>query len=484
MRILFAASEMTPFCKTGGLADVAGALPPVLAGLGHIVAAVIPGYYEIGQKLFDFVKTGERVDVPVGDKHIPLEISSVTRDGVTVLLLENDEFFGRPGLYGDENGDYPDNAVRFILYSRGVIETARLLGLKPDVVHAHDWQAGLVPAYLSLVYAGDPLFSGTATLFTVHNLGYQGLFPLETFPLTGLPPEALDWRKAEYWGKVSFLKAGIVYADAVSTVSGAYADEITREPLGFGMHGVFSGRMGDLYGIVNGIDIREWDPSADKVLPARFAVGDMQGKKACRKALLDACGFTAKAGVPVFGMVTRLDDQKGLDILEAAVGRLVSMDIRLVILGTGTRRHHEAVNELASRYPDRIKAFLTFDNTKAHLIYAGSDAFLMPSRYEPCGLGQLIAMRYGTLPVVHATGGLKDTVRDMDAHPYGGDGFVFDDHTPEALANAAGRAVAAFREKGKRRWNTAVKRVMRRDFSWRGSAEKYVDLYHKLRNRT
>jgi len=482
MILLFAASEMAPFCKTGGLADVMGSLPPVLAETGHDVTVMLPGYSVIDRGRYGFAPAGG-LEVPVGAETKPLALHSAVWKGVAVYLLENAEYFSRGGLYGDSGGDYPDNAERFVFYARGVVETARRLKLEPDVVHAHDWQAGLVMPYLAVVYTKDPLFRDTATLFTVHNLGYQGIFPMESFPLTGLPEDVLHWTKMEYWGKISFLKGGVVYADAVSTVSEAYADEITREPLGFGMHGVFAGRRESLFGIVNGIDQAAWNPATDEAIPANYSADDPGGKKQCREALLETCGFTAGENVPLFGMVTRLDDQKGLDILEAAAGRLVAMDLRLVVLGTGSAEHHEAVSELEARHPGRIQAFLRFDNDLARLIYAGSDAFLMPSRYEPCGLGQLIAMRYGTLPVVHATGGLRDTVRDIDENPDDGDGFVFREYSPEALADAAARAVRAFREPGRPRWNRAVERVMRRDFSWRRSAERYVSLYERLRNR-
>ena len=482
MTIIFSASEMVPFCKTGGLADVVGALPPVLAEKGHDVRVMIPGYTTIDKKPYGFRPLFTDMTISVGTENAPLTVSTATWNGVTICLLENEMYFCRAGLYGDKDGDYRDNAERFVFYARSVMETMRRMGLSPDIVHCHDWQAGLVPAYLATVYADEPLFYHTATLFTVHNLGYQGLFPMAAFDLTGLPVSALDWRRMEYWGKVSFLKAGFVYAGAISTVSESYADEITREPLGFGMHGVFAERRDSLHGIVNGIDQDEWNPATDTVIPASYGPGRMQGKAACRASLLARCGFKGGNSDPVIGMVTRLDDQKGLDILEEAVGKIAALNIRLAILGTGTQKHHDTMTALSKRYSDRISVFLRFDNDMARLIYAGSDAFLMPSRYEPCGLGQLIAMRYGTLPIVHATGGLRDTVQDLDDHPDDGDGFVFGEYSADALAGAVTRAVKAFREKGKRRWNAAVLRVMKRDFSWGASADRYVALYESLGN--
>ncbi len=483
MKILFTASEMVPFCKTGGLADVIGALPPVLAGMGHEVSVMLPGYSTIDRERYGFKERKEVFRVPVGLGTQPLSISSTLWKGVTIHLLENDMFLNRNGLYGNEEGDYTDNGRRFVFFSRGVIEAARHLGLKPSVIHAHDWQTGMVMPYLATVYANDPWFKATATLLTIHNLGYQGIFPQHVFSLTDISREEFNWKKMEYWDNVSFLKSGIAYADAVSTVSEKYAEEITMEPLGFGMHGILAERRYDLYGILNGIDQNEWNPSTDKSIPAMYSITDMKGKKVCRKALLDTCGLKAKANIPVIGMVTRLDDQKGLDIIEEAMGRLASMDIRMVILGKGNAEHHEKMRELAARYTDHLHVVIGFDNKMARRIYAGSDVFMMPSKYEPCGLGQLIAMKYGTLPVVHATGGLADTVCDIDVNPKDGNGFSFDQYSSDALVETMARAVKVFRVPGRALWKKAVRHAMAEDFSWKGAAEKYVEIYDKIGNR-
>ena len=483
MTILFAASEMVPFCKTGGLADVIGALPLELAEMGHDISVMLPGYSVIERENCEFTEITHTIEIFVGWESKPLVVSSGHSNGVTVYLLENDEYFDREGLYGDERGDYKDNGSRFVFYSRGVVKAIKALGIKPDVVHAHDWQAGLVMAYLSTVYAEDPWFKSTASLFTIHNLGYQGIFPQHVFSFTDISREEFNWKKMEYWGNVSFLKSGIVYADAVSTVSEKYADEITMEPLGFGMHGVLAERRYDLYGILNGIDQNEWNPSIDKSIPAMYSITDMKGKKVCRKALLDTCGLKAKANIPVIGMVTRLDDQKGLDIIEEAMGRLASMDIRMVILGKGNAEHHEKMRELAARYTDHLHVVIGFDNKMARRIYAGSDVFMMPSKYEPCGLGQLIAMKYGTLPVVHATGGLADTVCDIDVNLKDGNGFSFDQYSSDALVKTVARAVKVFRVPGRALWKKAVRHAMAEDFSWKRASEKYVELYNKIGNR-
>ena len=483
MKILFAASEMVPFCKTGGLADVIGALPPVLADMGHDVAVMLPGYSVIDRKRYGFRKKTRRIDIKIGREIKPLVVSTAQWKGLVVHLLENEEYFGRKkGLYGDAGADYSDNGYRFAFFSRGVLETAKRLRFKPDIVHTHDWQAGLVNTYLAANYAKDPWFKGTATLFTIHNLGYQGVFPVEVFSITGLPREEFHWTKLEYFGEVSFIKGGIVYADAVSTVSETYANEITGESMGFGLHGALAERRGDLYGIVNGIDENLWNPEKDRYIPAVYSAGDIKGKKVCRKALLDACDLKAGVYIPVIGMVSRLDAQKGLDILEDAISRLMAMDIRMVILGTGAEEHQEKMRILTERYPESLHVTIGFDNDLAKLIYAGSDAFLMPSKYEPCGLGQLIAMKYGTLPIVHSTGGLADTVRDIDIHPSDGNGFAFDKYSSDALVGTVARAVITFRKKGRRLWRKTVKRAMNSDFSWKKSAEKYIDLFKQIGN--
>ena len=324
------------------------------------------------------------------------------------------------------------------------------------------------------------MFRHARTLFTIHNLGYQGVFPPWVFGLSGIPETEFHWRKMEYYGNVSFLKSGIVYADAVSTVSRTYAREITAEPLGFGLQGVLAERSRDLYGILNGIDPDEWNPETDATLPARYCPARLSGKKACRAALLDAFGTAAKRNVPVFGMVTRLDRQKGFDILREAMGEILALELRLLVLGTGTREHCDALEMLAAKFPERMRIMLKFDPAVAKLVYAGSDAFLMPSRYEPCGLGQMIALRYGALPVVHATGGLADTVVDLSRDPANGNGFAFDMYSADALFDAVKRAASAFRESGRSRWRAAVKRGMRTDFSWRRSAMEYAALYETV----
>ena len=483
MVILFAAAEMEPFCKTGDLAEVIGALPTALAELGHEVTVMIPGYSLIDRERFGFTKPGVWLQIPVGREQKTLAVSSLEWKGINVYLLENDEYFHRGDIYGKGTSDYSDNGLRFMFYSRGVIETAKALDIKPDVVHAHDWTAALVVTYLKTVYADDPFFSDTATLFTVHRLQHQGIFHESVFWLSGLPRELFHRSKMEHFGNVSFIKGGIAYADAVSTVSETYAKEITTEELGFGLHELFSERKDSLYGIVDGIDPAASDPETDTHLLAHFSAEDLSGKSLCREHLLKSCGLKADSSVPIFGMVSRLDDRKGIHLLEEAVDGLIDLNLILVILGTDTKEHQELMIQFASRHPRNIRAMLRFDTLMAHFIYAGSDVFLMPSKYEPCGLSQHIAMRYGTLPLVRATGGLADTVRDLDEDPKNGNGFSFSEYSAEALIEAASRAVIAFREEGRVFWTHAMKRVMKGDYSWKHSAAKYISLYEHIRDR-
>jgi len=473
---------MAPFCKTGGLADVMGALPPALASMGHETHVILPGHAVIDRSAYGFREQCAQFQVPVGPVTKPVTITSAEWRGTHVHLIENGEYFDRPALYGDERGDYYDNGPRFVCYCRGVLEAARCLGIKPDVISAHDWQAGLVPAYLKTVYINDFFFRDVRSAFTIHNLGYQGNFAPWVFSLSGIPESEFHWQRMEYYGNISFLKSGLVYSDAITTVSGRYAKEITSEPLGFGMQGVLAERRKDLYGILNGIDDREWDPSTDMELPARYTVENTENKRECRAALQNKFGLSLDENTPLLGVVSRLDPQKGFDILEEAMSRIISLNTGIAILGTGTREYMDAMERMAARYPQQVKIILKFDIALSRLVYAGSDAFLMPSRYEPCGLGQMIAMRYGSLPVVHATGGLADTVFDLDHDPEGGNGFSFDDYTADALADAVARAVKAFREPAMQRWKKAMHRGMRTDFSWRRSAEKYGALFKKLRN--
>jgi len=476
MKVLFAASEATPFAKTGGLADVAGSLPQALASLGHDVRLVMPRYRSVDHRRFG-LREAATFFVPLGNWKERCDVfEGKLGKNVTTYFIEKDVYFDRPELYRAAQADYPDNAERFTYFSRSVVELCRALGFKPDIIHGNDWQTGLVPFFLRTSYRDDAFFKKTKTLFTVHNLGYQGTFWHWDMRYLGVGWEHFTPEGIEFWGKVSFLKAGLVYSDILSTVSRTYSREIQTPEYGHGLEGVLAKRSADLYGIVNGIDYDEWDPARDSSLPARYNAARPGGKSACKKALVRDLGL-AYDNRPLVGMVTRLVDQKGLDIVAEALPELLSLGIRLVILGTGEAEYHRILTGAAARYRNRMRVLLRYDDELAKKIYAGCDLFLMPSRYEPCGLGQLIALRYGTVPVVRKTGGLADTVEDYNSRTGRGTGFVFEEYSATALAECLGRALAVY--ENEKKWRALVQAGMRQDFSWKHSAEEYVKLYRK-----
>jgi starch synthase len=477
MKVLFAASEVAPFAKTGGLADVAGGLPRALAGLGHDVRVVLPRYGRIAPPQFG-LKHAAAFQVPLASWRERCEIlqGRLGRD-VIAYFVQKDIFYDRPELYGTVFGDYPDNAERFIFFSRAILELCRALEFSPDIVHCNDWQTGLVPLYLRTLYRDETLFRGTRTVFTIHNLGYQGIFRPADLPLTGLGGEVFTPKVLEFWGNMNFLKAGIVSADAVTAVSSTYGREIQTPEYGYGLDGVLRDRADDLYGIVNGIDQEDWDPARDTAIARPYSAARVEGKAVCRGALLRELGLPDRTG-PVIGMVSRLTDQKGLDILVDALPAVMALDVALVVLGSGDELYHRRFEELSGAYPGRMRVLLRYDENLARRIYAGSDVFLMPSRYEPCGLGQMHALRYGSVPVVRRTGGLADTVIDHNARTGRGTGFVFDEYTPAALTACIERAVGIFTDRAA--WKRIMRAGMRVDFSWKSSAREYEKVYRKL----
>lgn len=463
MKVAFVASEVAPFSKTGGLADVTAALASALGAWGVEVATISPLYR--GVRRHGLEATPHRVRVPLGESVLE---ARVFRSG-DVWFLEYDPFFDREGLYGTPNGDYADNAARFVFFSRGALELLKLLGA-PDVVHAHDWQTGLVPLYLKTLYAAD--FPRTRSVLTIHNLAYQGLFPPSEYPKTGLDWRHYTWKEIEFYGQINFLKAGLVHADLLTTVSPTYAREIQTPELGCGLDGVLRERSAALRGILNGVDYAEWDPSRDPHLPARYSSQDLSGKVLCKAALQRRFGLPPRPETPVAGIVTRLSDQKGIDLLLEASEALAAEDLEIVLLGCGDRSYQEAVVRMADRYRNRISVQVAFDNALAHLVEAGSDLYLMPSRYEPCGLNQMYSLRYGTVPVVRATGGLADTVID------GVTGFTFGPYTASAFLQAVRRALRAYEDLPA--WRRMMGEGMKQDFSWTVSAARYRDLYRTL----
>ncbi|MGB8929835.1 MAG: glycogen synthase GlgA [Anaeromyxobacteraceae bacterium] len=473
MEVLFVASEVAPYSKTGGLGDVAGALPRALAARGHAVAVVTPRYGFIDpvkhglEPLHKAIRVrGERTSV------------WVKRGKVPVYFIEHERWFGsRRGLYGELGRDYEDNAERFAFLARAALALPSGVGLRPRIVHANDWQTGLVPWVLKREHAGDPLLQGVKSVFTIHNLSYQGVFPKEVLPQLGLPWELFRFDAAEFHDRLNFMKAGITFADRLTTVSPTYAREILTPLAGWGLDGLLRHRARDLTGILNGIDVHAWDPAHDPHLPAHYSPHRMAGKGSCKAALQRELGLPVRDDVPLIGMVGRLVEQKGLDLVVPSLAQLLSLDVQVAVLGTGRPDFEQAFAAAAAARPERIAARIGFDERTAHRIEAGADLFLMPSQFEPCGLNQLYSLRYGTVPVVRAVGGLEDTVEDYDGWRRG-TGFKFREYDARSLLTALRRAVEAWRDA--RAWRAIVARGMAQDFSWDRSAERYEALYQAL----
>ncbi len=450
---------------------------------GHDVRVLIPRYASIDAAAHPAhpVDSLAALPVPLGPRMVQAHVTASRPAGSSeVYYIGHEAYFGRKGIYDDPDTKegYPDNAERFIFFQRAALETLKRTGFRPDIIHCHDQHTALVPGYLKVPPRSDPFFAGTGTVLTIHNLGYQGIFPPDVMRLTGFPPDLFAPLSAfEFFGKVNLMKAGIVYADIVTTVSPTYAREICGEEMGCGLEGVLRARGPDLVGILNGIDPDVWNPATDPHLPAHYDASDLEGKAVCRRELLRRMSLSAARGSMVVGMVTRLAEQKGLDLIEAAVERLMQLDVQIVVLGTGQASFHRMLTEAGARWPAKVTVKFGFSEEIAHLIEAGADAFLMPSRYEPCGLNQMYSLRYGTVPIVRATGGLADTVTDDDAHPDTGNGFSFTEYTPEALVDAVARAAAAYRNPT--RWLRILRSGMDRDSSWAVSASSYESVYER-----
>lgn len=482
MKIVFVAPEMAPFAKTGGLADVAGTLPKEIQALGHEVICFLPKYKKVDSNQWPLKTVMDRLQIPIGSEVETGRVHGYSDpSGVKVYFIDQPEFFSRDELYGTPMGDYPDNDHRFVFFQRGVLEALRKLGYKIDVIHCHDWQTGLIATYLKTLYANDPFFAKTKSVFTIHNLAYQGNFPPDSLPITGLSWNEFKLERLEFYGKVSFLKGGLVYADALTTVSPRYSKEIQTKEYGCGMEGVLQTRKEDLVGIFNGIDPKEWDPESDPDIPAHFSLKKLEGKAANKAALQKENHFKVDPKIPLFGIVTRLADQKGLDILSVSIEGMMKRGIQLVLLGTGDEKYHHLLQDLAKKHPHQLGAHILFDPRMAKRIYAGSDVFLMPSRYEPCGLGQLISYRFGTVPLVRATGGLADTVHDFNLKTGEGTGFVFKEYEAKKFLETVDRALQVFKDP--KLWFKLMKNGMKSDFSWRASAKQYVALYEKVKRK-
>ncbi len=461
-------SEAAPLAKTGGLADVVGALPAALREYGDDVAVVIPRYGSI--ELKSARRVYDHLPVHFGPDRYDVAIWQAPEE-YPLYLVDCPALYDREGFYGEANVDYPDNHVRFAVFARAALGVARGL-FKTDIFHCHDWQAGLVPAYLRTTFAADPTFLGSKTLFTIHNLGYPGLFPRAILPEIGLDASVDHPEGMEFFGQISYVKGGIAYADALNTVSPTYAREIQTPEYGFGLDGALRARAGVLTGILNGVDYREWSPDVDPLIPARYSADDLAGKAVCKRELLAELGLPEEAaGRPLLAVISRLTPQKGTDLLAAAVGEILAEEAYLVVLGTGDPEYEEFFLQLAAEYPGRVAARIGFHNGMAHRIEAGADMFLMPSRYEPCGLSQIYSLRYGAVPVVRGTGGLDDTIEEDT-------GFKFTEYSADALLEAVRKAIGVYSDQDT--WREMMRRGMRRDFSWKTSAGAYSALYRKL----
>ena len=477
MKILFASPEAVPFAKTGGLADVAGALPKVLAQMGHEVHLILPKYRGIEEKRFPASPTGMVLKIPISQKLVTGEVYALDlAPRFRALLVRQDNYYDRDQLYGTPTGDFEDNAERFTFFSRAVVETA--LELAPDIIHCNDWQTGLIPVYLKSLYRWSPALARAASVFTIHNIGYQGLFWHYDLHLTNLGWELFSPQALEYYGKLNLLKGGIVFADAVTTVSRKYMEEIQTPEFGKGLDGVLRDRRKDLYGILNGVDYEEWSPEKDAFIKEKYGPSDLAKKKACKADLQRECYLKEDPNVPLLGIISRLTDQKGFDILAPIMEDLMGLGLQFVLLGTGEEEYNLLFQKIGQKYPRQAGIRIAFDNILAHKIEAGADMFLMPSLYEPCGLNQIYSLRYGTIPVVRATGGLDDTIDDFNPMTGEGTGFKFADYSSHCLLEAIKRAVQVFRDQPV--WEKLMVRAMAQDFSWGQSAQEYVKMYEKV----
>lgn len=477
MKVVFASSEVTPFASTGGLAEVAAALPRALAQAGHEVIRVMPLYRRVAEGAFEIADLGQRLQIPVGFRTFEGGLWKTVSDSPPTYFIRRDEFFDRSQVYGLADRDYDDNFQRFVFFQKAVVALIDRLGLKPDIVHLNDWQTGLVPHFLRHGIHGGGRAGQERTVFTIHNLAYQGVFPGEDFPETNLPFSCFNMRTMEFYGNLNLLKAGLTGATQVSTVSRTYAQEIQTPTSGCGLEGVLTELRDRLTGIVNGIDTEAWDPATDKALAAQFDAATLSGKVICRDAVASRMRVHPEPGHALIGMITRLVDQKGLDLLAAAMPELMQRKVCFVLLGTGSAVYEQMCQEWMRAWPGRFGCKIAFDPRLARRIFAGTDLFLMPSRFEPCGLNQLYGMRYGSIPVVHAVGGLEDTVTDLRDDPAGGFGFKFRSYTAASMLESVDAALASYADLVA--WRKLVRRAMSQDFSWNRSAQDYISLYER-----
>jgi starch synthase len=485
LKVFFVSSEVSPFAKTGDLAEVSGALPKVLKERGHDVRMMMPNYRAVNERKFtlrDVIRLKDMA-VPVGGQQMKASSKSsfLPDSKVQIYLLYHKQFFDRDGLYQNSAGlDYADNAERFIFFCRGCLETLKLLQWQPDLIHCNDWQSALIPVYLKTLYKEDAFFKDIPVLLSVHNLAYQGIFDADVVQKAGLPQDMFYPGGAlEFFGKFNFLKAGLLTADMISTVSQTYAKDIQQSAkYGMGLEGVLQARRNDLHGITNGADYAEWNPESDKFISHTYSAADPTPKVLNKQAVLTRLDLAFGEETPLIALISGFDDTKGLDLVDEGFDRLMALGAQMVVLGTGDEKYHKVLARLAKKYPRQLSVTLRFDNALAHLIQAGADMLLKPSRYEPCGLGQIQAMRYGTIPIVHAAGGLAETVQNYDPRTENGSGFVFKKYGADDMLKAIERAIKVFQDK--KRWTRLMKNAMKQDYSWEAAAEKYTKLYSRL----
>lgn len=482
MKILYLSSEVTPFAKTGGLADVAGALPVALQKRGHEVSVFMPRYGTLSQSKYRIVPTGVEFSLPIGGQSMNCRIEKtfLPESRVPLYLTACAPFFDREGLYQTAGRDYPDNLERFVFFCRAVLQALEPLQFKPDIIHVNDWQTALVPVYLKEELGARPFFQNCKTLMTIHNLAYQGNFPRDRYDLTALDWKLFSMEGLEFYGSFNLLKGGLLFSDRLTTVSQHYSEEIQTEEYGCGLDGVLRARRAVLSGILNGVDYAIWNPETDPLIARNYSAEDFSGKKACKEALQTIYGLPPRSNIPLLGIISRLADQKGFDLLTEVFDYLMAFDVQFVLLGTGDPEYHRVFEALEKRYPEQCGVKLRFDNAVAHQIEAGADLFLMPSQYEPCGMNQMYSLKYGTIPVVRATGGLADTVQEYDPKTGQGNGFRFEDMDPKQFFWAVKRAMDLFRNPAA--WTALMRRAMRQDFSWDRSASRYEALYKTLKS--
>ena len=478
MHIAFAASECVPFSKTGGLADVVGALPRALAAAGHEVSVYVPRYRLT--RIPEERTVVQSITIPFDDRYRFCSIvAGAGYPGVRFYFVDYPPFFDRDGLYGTSSGDFPDNAERFALFCRAVLEGSKILGV-PDIFHCHDWQASLVPVLLRTQYVEDPAFRDSGVVFTIHNIGYQGLFPAEILPLLMLPWDLFTIAKMEFFGNVNFLKGALAYSDFITTVSKKYSQEIQTTEFGFGLEGVLKERAQTVTGILNGVDYDAWNPETDKFIAAHYSSEDLTGKRECKRDLLASFGIhKVDPNLPVVGIVSRFAAQKGFDLIGQILDRLALEDVLFTVLGNGDKLYEEMFLRLSRQVPHKLAVKVAYDNALAHKVEAGADMFLMPSHYEPCGLNQIYSLKYGTVPIVRATGGLDDTIDPWDPRTKKGTGFKFVEYTGEALLRTIHQAMQVYRDQVS--WQRLMRNGMSKDFSWRVAAREYVRVYERVR---